>query len=90
MAERVLMAAIRCGTVVAVSLILPAWVTAVPLLFLAGASSVAIVRRPCLAVRAIDALRSVLCCDISTQVSCCSRRRSRAEILEDPTHDRDY
>lgn len=59
------MAAIRCGTLVCLSLILPIWVTAVPLVLLAGASSVAIIRQPCLAILAIEAIRSILCGDLS-------------------------
>jgi len=40
------------GAVIGLSLNLPAWVTAVPLILLAGASGVAIIRQPCLAISA--------------------------------------
>lgn len=61
MAERILITAIRCGTVVGLSLVLPIWVTAVTLIILAGASGVAIIRQPYLAIWAIEAVRSILC-----------------------------
>lgn len=66
MTERALITVVRCVTAVALAVVLPAWMTAVPLAVLAGATSVAIIRRPELGARALEAIEAILSIPSST------------------------
>ena len=52
--------AVRCLAMVAMAMILPPWVTAVPVIFLSAAVAIAVVRDPRGADRAADTLRDLL------------------------------
>ena len=56
----VLTLAVRCLATVALAIILPAWVTAIPVIFLSAAVAIAVVRDPRGADRAADTLRDLL------------------------------
>lgn len=51
---------VRCLAAVALAIILPPWVTAVPVIFLSAALAIAVVRDPRGADRAAETLRELL------------------------------
>jgi hypothetical protein len=60
MSERVQVAALRCGTMIVMAVVLPAWLTAIPVIVLSLAVAVAIVRHPQHARQALAFLRALL------------------------------
>jgi hypothetical protein len=54
------MTVVRCVTAVALAIILPPWVTAVPVIFLSAALAINVVRDPRGADRAAETLRDLL------------------------------
>ena len=57
---KILTTALRCLAAVALAVILPPWVTAVPVIFLSVAVAIAVVRDPSGADLAADTLRDLL------------------------------
>ena len=57
---KTLATAVRCLAAVALAMILPPWVTAVPVIFLSAAIAIAVVRDPTGADRAAGTLRDLL------------------------------
>jgi hypothetical protein len=57
---KILTTVVRCLAAVALAIILPPWVTAVPVIFLSAAVAIAVVRDPRGADRAAETLRELL------------------------------
>jgi hypothetical protein len=57
---KLLTTVVRCLAAVALAIILPPWMTAVPVIFLSGALAIAVVRDPRIADRVAGTLRDLL------------------------------